>query len=332
MKTKTFSLASRLALLALALTMSLSFTSCGSDDKDDDPSVENRLSEETTPITFSLHIDDNFLFDYAYGKYIGSDTLYAGRWYEEKNIELRQGSHHLVWLKGIDEDSDDMYGVHFNPATKRLENNDERGEAAEDVRFVEKDIEVTPYLMPVQKLEYENYATCMLVIRITDSSPDVPKPVVSEDSYVPTVIGRVTGIPFIQSVSLTGTEYTVKGDMDTEIIAVPAKNENWDIKEGELPWLSVTAVGEANLYAQGVKDMRAGNRLLCPLSGLVDVRPKAIVYDVNGNVIPTTELPRITLLRGCVTCLTGPLFSGSTSDWSVSLSSYSDFGGDFWIL
>lgn len=308
----------------MLLSCATVFTSCSKDDGE--PSVDEILSEETTPITFTMHIFDNFLFDYTEGKYIGSDTLYSRNGGDEKNVELRHGKHELLWLWGLDKDTDAKQGIHFDPIKKTLENKDPRGEAASDVQFCQTNIEVTPYLMPVQKLTYENYATCMLVIRITDSSPLIQKPsFIDEYDYEPVVVGRITGIPLIRSVSLAGGEYTIEGDMNTEIIAVPAMNDYWEIIQGEQPWLEVTAVGERYLYTQGVKDIRTGNRLLCPANGLTEIHPVAEVYDTHGNLIPTTELPRITLLPGCVTCLTGPLFSGSSSDWSVSLQYYNDF-------
>ena len=61
---------------------------------------------------------------------------------------------------------------------------------------------------------------------------------------------------------------------------------------------------------------------LCPLNGLDNIQLIAETYDKDGNSIPATILPLFSLRRGYTTILCGPLFSGTTSDWSVTMEPY----------
>lgn len=293
--------------------------------------MEERLSEETTPITFKIRALDNFLFDYVDGKYIDSDTLYS-KWGGEKNVELRHGKHDLLWFRGLERNSDNPWGVHFDPIKRKLENRDVRGEAMQDVQFCKKKIEVSPYLMPVQELSYEYYVTCMLFIEITDFSQLIQKPtIIDEYDFETKVVGKITGIPNIRSISLDDGSYATDGDMKIDVISVPAFDEGWWTVPDKEPWLAVIPADRSD-YPDFIGDIRMGNRLLCPFEGMTGVVPKAVIYDTNGKKIATTDLPRISFLPGCVTHLRGPLFSGTTSDWSATIEEYNNFDWNgLWI-
>ena len=142
MKRESSFTVSRLILLALTYMFTLAFTACAGDD-DSEPTVDELLSEETTPIDFEFddfeYLDRYFLFDYAGNKYIGSDTLTTSKC----TLELRQGKHHLIWMKG-------QYGgdVDFIPQNRTFS-----GYTSNiNVSYTEMDIEVSPYLMPVKKV------------------------------------------------------------------------------------------------------------------------------------------------------------------------------------
>ena len=87
-----------MALLALTCIFTFALAACGDDDE---PSVDELLSEETTPIEFELtdfeYYDKYYLFDYAGNRYVGADTISRSKF----TINLRQGKHHLIWMKGV---------------------------------------------------------------------------------------------------------------------------------------------------------------------------------------------------------------------------------------
>ena len=99
-----------------------------------------------------------------------------------------------------------------------------------------------------------------------------------------------------------------------------------------LPSVSPT---ESIVYSHSCYDVQQGRivtealiedsqYILCPINGLDNIQLTAEVYDKDGNPISTTTLPKFNLRRGYTTILRGPLFSGSTSDWTVTMKQYDD--------
>ena len=271
--------ASRLVTLALACVLTFSFAACSGDD--DELSVDELLSEKTTPIDFEFdgfeYLDRYFLFDYAGSRFVGSDTITRSKC----TLELRQGKHHLIWMKG-------QYGsdVDFIPESRTFSGHTTSIYAA----YAEMDIEVTPYLMPVQKVKFQKR------IQMEGSSLEVMVTDIGKTLQTPSGIKvsreiKVTGFPFMNNVSLDGNSYDIEYETYAE----------WgffDIEENTVgTWLYT----------------------LCPTNRIEDIQLKVEVKDINGNRIPTTALPKIYLQRGCTTLLRGPLFSGDTSDWTVTV-------------
>lgn len=279
MKTKAFLFASRLTTLVLACILIFSLAACGGDD--DEPAVDEILSEETTTIDFEFdgfeYLDRYFLFDYAGNRYVSSDTITRSKC----TLELRQGKHHLIWMKG-------RYGsdVGFTPERRTFSGHATSIYAA----YAEMDIEVTPYLMPVQKVK------CQKIIQIEKSGLEVIVTDIDKTLQTPSGIKvnkeiKITGFPFMNNISLDGNSYDIENETYAE----------WgffDIEENTVgTWLYT----------------------LCPTNRIEDIQLKVEVKDINGNRVSTTELPKIYLQRGCTTLLRGPLFSGGTSDWTVTV-------------
>lgn len=167
-----------------------------------------------------------------------------------------------------------------------ITNNYLDGNTGHVIVYCEKDLEVTPYLLPVQKIEYK-HITCELNIEVTDNarwltSQTEPK-------------GRITGIPSVASVSLVGNEYRLN-----------------DVK---------FPVDSIRRY----ESKYPRRFMLCPSDGLDNIQPIAEIIDKNGNAIPTTSIPKFSLRRGYTTTIRGPLLSGSSSDWTVTMEPYKDF-------
>lgn len=322
MKTRTFSFASCLAVLALAV---ISFASC-SKDKDEEPSIDEILSEETTPVTFEfpakLDLYDRYImFDYAGNHFLSSDSTR----YSQRTIDMRQGKHHILWFDGLDEEQpnpafgiipDEEYyssGVHFDPATQTCTVYDENGKV-EYLAYYEKELEIYPYLLPTQKISFGKHITCDISIKITDKSDRISQPTESKSPFYhgPTeYIGEIEGIPFVKAVSVTGKTYQLKQGGITEHVYTYIPSDyyrgNKIVKDG---------------YDYYIGNWSGASTYLCPLNGLDNVQLTARIRDKAGNAIPTTILPKISLRRGYTTVLTGPLFSGSTSDWIVTMKEW----------
>ena len=293
MKTKTFQFVNRLAVLAFVVNYTIGFNACSSDDNS---TIDEILSKETTPIDFEFsgyslfYGTDNVLFDYAGNNLVGSDTNSQ----TSCTLNLRQGKHKLIWINGLwptfplsmDTDEKKKSGVYYDPKTKTITNNYMDGNTGHVIVYCEKNLEVTPYLLPSQKTEYK-HITCELNIEVTDnarwlSSQTEPK-------------GRITGIPSVASVSLVGNEYKLNDVM--------------------LPSDSIRRY-ESN-YPRWF--------MLCPTDGLDNIQPIAEIIDKNGNAIPTTSMPKFSLRRGYTTTVRGPLLSGSSSDWTVTMEPYKEY-------
>lgn len=301
MKARTFSFASRLAVLALAV---ISFASC-SKDKDEEPSIDEILSEETTPITFELPTGNVTLFDYAGNRFIESDTFkIQSRNGDSRTLELRQGKHKLLWFVGLDvkkvnEQDDFADVVHYDPQSKSVYATLPYVSTTLDLRYCQKEIEIFPYLMPTQKLTFQPL-TASIKFNITDSSPLVNQ---GKKSY--TAIGEIKGVPAVVSMGITTGEY----------------KRDEQLEKNFIPPLGIYAIYNS---VTGKQNIEAHEYLkpLCPFNGIDNIQLIPDVKDDNGRSIPTTTLPKISLRRGYTTVLTGPLFSGSTSDWTVTMEEW----------
>lgn len=317
MKTNKFQFASRLAFLALATVVTSGFVACGGDDEDNNiqPPVgkEDVLSDDTTPIDFTF--DDypiswpHVFFDYAGSKYIGTDTLSKG---SKKTIDLRQGNHRILWFKGLS-DNDYGYfgadapnfeqryfdGIHYNPDEGTVVSFETQA-YSKKISFSEKEMTITPYLMPAQKVKFDIHVTGRVVVNVTDWTEKMVQKLQSATNGSVDIekIGTLRGLPFVKKVALKDIQYE-KGNNDT-------KQE-----------VRVYYFPENSVYVS-VEEIE----MLCPLNGMDGIELTADVKDVDGSSLITTKIPAFSVKRGYITTLTGPLFSGSTSDWTVTMKPY----------
>lgn len=272
MKTKTFFPVRLLVSLALTCAFTLTFITCGDNDGDE-PATDDLLSEETTPIDFELLDYDPYeeyvLFDYAGNRYIGSDTITRSKY----TLDLRQGKHHLLWMKG-------QYGesIGFNPEDKTF---NMINRECFNMQYYEMDLEVTPYLMPVKKIQCKDEkvipcSRCGLVIYATDED---------EMSTLDIKDIKVTGFPSVRTISWNGGNYQLEDRYDGIYL--------------------IGGLGE--LYTA------------CPTKGFDGVEVRIYMWNARNELIPTTQLPKFNLRQDYVTTLCGPLFSGNTSDWTVTM-------------
>lgn len=288
MKTKVFLFASS---LTLAACLPFLFSACTSDDEN--------LSEETTPIDFEFngysyyYGTANILYDYAGNSLVGSDTIYKS----SCTLNLRQGKHKMIWINGLwptdnlttDIEVRNRSGIYFDPQTKTITNNYPDGNTRHVIVYCEKNLDVSPYLLPVQKIEYK-HITCELRIAVTDNanwynwltSPTGLK-------------GRIMGVPSVKSVSLDNNKYTLND------ILLPGDS-----------------IDRYNQYYPHRFFM------LCPSEGIDDIQPVAEVTDQDGKPVKVNQIPKFSLRRGYTTILRGPLLSGTTADWKVTMEPYKE--------
>lgn len=310
MKNQISKTARLMAVLALACITFLSLASCGGDDEGTGTGTntpqprpsEPELSEETTPVKFETGYGDRFFFDYGGGKYLGSDTLTKG-W--GKTYDLRQGMHHLVWLKDLDKNGFYIdapegygYGTHYDPV-KRIVKNLDIYPHVPHIQCAEMDLQVYPTLLPTQQVKYK-HITCEIYVHVTDIVPGLAMPVTQPNSisYTEPVIGEVT-IPYIYSLSLNDNS-TQKDERASKLYTYRPTYDT----------------GENVKVAGGYFVM------LCPPDGVQNIQPTAKVRDANGKEVKTTPLPRISVKPGYTTIIEGTLFSGTMSDWKVSYEPY----------
>lgn len=321
MKTNKFQFASRLAFLALATVVTSSFVACGGDDEDNNfqPPVgkEEALSDDTTPIDFTFNDyaswEPHVFFDYAGSKYIGTDTLSKGN---KKTIDLRQGNHRILWFKGLS-DNDYMYfgaddlnfeqryfgGIHYNPDEGTVVSFDTQA-YSKKISFSEKEMTITPYLMPAQKVKFDIHVTGRVVVNVTDWPEKMVQNLQSATNgrLDDERIGTLRGLPFVKKVALKDVQYE-KANNDTK----------QEVRVYYFPGKS-----DGNRVCVGVEEIE----MLCPLNGMDGIELTADVKDVDGSSLITTTIPAFSVKRGYITTLTGPLFSGSTSDWTVTMEPY----------
>lgn len=325
MKTKTFFSVRLLVPLALTCVFTLAFITC-SDNDGDEPAIDDLLSEETTPIEFEFGTiqdrwDQYILFDYAGSYYVGTDTIDNAY---KCTLDLRQGKHRLLWIYGLDNNNylnqywnnaSNIYykGVHYNPDEKSFSAYDEYASVG-SVKYCEKEIEVTPYLMAAQQIQFTNYISASIQIIITDIPTGTAMPEWVEDAHGWdwVKIGIVTGIPSVKTVFLNSNGYEIQKELSRELYLQVDLEHRWSDQCDE------------SFRDAGLEINSQYYTTLCPLDGLDDIRLNFEIWDVNGNTLPVTALPKFNLRRGYTTILRGPLFSGSTSDWIVSMEQYND--------
>lgn len=277
MKIKDLFSASQLVVLVLACIFTLGFAACGGDDE---PSVDELLSEETTPITFDLTKGTHFLFDYAGSNLVGADTIdiqYSSK--ESRNVDLRQGKHRLLWMRGLSGSSvngikDNSQGIDYDLKTGMVVSNSANPVFYPAPQYCIKNIEVTPYLMPTQNLEYQ-YLCAELHIFITSDTP-----IDDGDDII------LHGFPCVKSIGLDDNRYTTK-----ESVAL--------------------YVGYNK--APGEYSIMFDKYTLCPKDGLDNI--ELSLYKAGVKIV---SLPRISLQRGHVTGIIGPL-SGNPGDYTVTM-------------
>ena len=287
---------SRMALLTLACIFTLSLAACGGND--DEASVDE-LSEKTTPITFNLMKKGrHILFDYAGSRLVGADTIdveYSDQ--KLQTIDLRQGKHRLLWMRGLlfSDGTDDEVVFIASPyydvksGTLKCHDHDYGLQYNYPLpQYYIKEMEVTPYLMPEQKVEYQLLCAQIHLSLSCDFSFD-------DD-----VSMSVSGIPFVKEVGIDNNRYTL-GEVNKEVIQATT-------------FQGSGAQGRYNL-ALFRKD------ILCPKDGLDNVQ---LTYEVtrNGRTIYSASLPPISLKRGYETTIRGPLVGGQVNDFTVEIYTY----------
>ena len=289
MKTKQFILQSSLMQLALSVCIASAFTACSSDDDSD---INAFLSEETTTINFEFsgysyyYGTENILFDYAGNSLVGSDTISKS----SCTLNLRQGKHKLIWINGLWPTTNmvvnNRSGVYFDPQTKTITNYYPDGNTEHIIVCCEKDLEVPPYLLPIQKIEYK-HVTCVLRIEVTDNAKWL--------TWHPSqtgLKGRITGVPFVKSVSLDNNKYTLN-DVTLQSDSISRYED------------------DVNRFF-----------MLCPSEGIDDIQPVAEIINQDGKLIEVNRMPKFSLRRGYITTLRGPLLTGTISDWTVTMEPY----------
>lgn len=301
MRTKAFFSVSRLVVLALTCIFTFCLAACGSDD--DEQTVENMLSDKTTPVTFELVAGKYYVFDYSGSRYVGSDTIYEYHGIPtaiyKVDVPLRWGSHHLVWFKGLEGPG---YGsslnVDYSPETKTID----ATENGRELEYAECDVNVAEYLLPAQKLEWEPL-TASVIINFNNypfnSYDTSPYPNIPVKYNSPVIIGRVKGFPVVTSASVNSNQYQ----------ALP---ETAEVS------IAATATRDGIEYST-----RAVNYILCPQEGLA-VQLTAEVLDKDGKPMSTTEIPKFPLRRGYTTIAWGPLFPGSPAQWTFTMEPYKE--------
>lgn len=297
MKTKELFSTNCLAIQVFASFVFLGFTACGSDDE---PYIDEILSDKTTTVTVELSDGEFQLFDYAGSNYVMSDTFrlyYHGTSKMSVDVELRQGKHHLIWFETSHDD--DCY-LEFDPKTKTVELFGDDGWPS----YAEYDYEVTEYLTPAHKPVFSPLGGGVK-FEVTDCSERIEVPLESRypRSSKTITIGKLKGYPIASEVSLHGNGYKTSGSIDFDIDAT----SRYDYAYQKVTEVTIGTYGAARLL---------------PEDGIDNIQLTAEVFDKDGKPISTTQLPRFSVKRGHVTTLRGPLFSGITADWEVTMESY----------
>lgn len=334
MKTNIYTLTSRSMIVALAFASLLFITSCGSNGISEETIAEETLSDKTTPVTFVIDNGPFYMFDYSGSRYIGSDTveIWNGRTDLKNDVEinLRQGNHHVLWISNLTKyyysgTSLEPYNypeIHFNPNSKIITATGKDPFKYKGVGYAELDLSVKEYLLPKQEVTLKPL-TAKIRVEVLDYSNS------TKSNYKKTsAIGIMKGYPYVSSISLFGDTYALKENSSDYNLELNDSQANNTISNSPTQSLisSYQYIYEIDHVASIISkvSVQDSHYILCPVQGLENIQLYAEVQDVNGNTIPTTTLPKISLRRGYTTVLRGPLFSGSTSDWEVSMEKYTE--------
>ena len=296
------------------------FLACAACSCSDDE-LETMLSAETTPVTFRVDPKISpIFFDYTEGwRYIGSDTVKTAKSIASlTTINLHQGNHNIIAVKGLDNGNDARKtGVHFDPNTRRFYLRSERdalglgsetpvlGVATDGVYFWHRQLEVVPYLLPEQTPEYNTPVTAMLAI-----DPiymwDMPS-----NLYSFAMQATIDNVPVVEEIGIDDNSFKLRKEPHELYYVVAIRDQKLIGKAQNMPYFT-----------------------LCPAEGLHDINltlsVEVIAYEQPGQIgFPreirrkySVKLPPFSLQRGHITVLYGPLYSESTSDWTVEMSPY----------
>lgn len=356
MKTKAILYTSHLALLTLAAVFTFTFSACNDEDDNEvviieDPTIDELLSQETTPVTFELKPYHNYIFfDYTDNwKFVGSDTIAASSQTQQVEIDLRQGKHNiiiidwrsLIWGSATISSADliDLFPVvFFNTKDRTLyltsdrtlyltskemstsdtnspykhENYKAIRTINQDVYFWHRPLEVSPYLLPTQKPKFVPVTGC-LHIEVTDI----------KESFFTQEQGKaeIINIPVVEKAGIENDKQ-YKLNEETYSIEVPSDGvfeytQNANVEYTGDNYFNMLPLSE--LYE---KHGKYEYFILCPYEGLDDIQLVCNVIEKDGQLVLTKALPAFSFRRGYVTTLRGPLLSGSTSDWTVTMEPY----------
>lgn len=286
--------------MTLACLMAVCLVACGGDDdgsieQPKEPSVDELLSEETTPITFRLESKGtHFLFDYAGSHLVGADTIEVEYAFQKSHkIDLRQGKHRLLWMIGLsgttirgENHINKVEDIDYDPTSGMVVLKNDEASFYPEPKYCIKDMEITPYLMPEQKVEY-NYLCATLSISL-------------ESGILYASMVYAYNVPFVSAVDVVGSRYDVQYRQYNV-------GSGWNGEE----WRTSFSY-----------------HLLCPEDGLNDIQLEyeVFVLDDDGNRVSfhKQQLPKISLHRGFMTEITGPLFGSKQEDFGVTTKPYGE--------
>lgn len=320
MNTQTKLSASRLIVMTLACLMAVCLAACGGDDNE--PTVDEFLSDKTTPVTFELPQGDYYMFDYSGSRYVGSDTIHVDRSCKFE-AELRQGKHHIIWISLGNEDKQFYLQLNWvdnsmdgSPVFDTLTRKILHAGNNRSLGYGMTDIEVSPYLLPIQKVEFEKITAC-LKIEATDKLP-----------YEPYFDGNYSfkALPgFRKELYYEAYFFGIGMFTDFYLVTLSTDNGSYIIDSESRDIIVGTGAFYFNESPKCYYDYDAQSPIvmtLCPKDGLNDIQLVAEIKEQSGKAVPTTMLPKFSLRRGYTTRLSGPLFSGSTADWTVTMEPY----------
>lgn len=325
MKKNIITLAIQYSFMALAVVLSMLTASCGSDGGNDEGNTADEpLSDKTTPVTFVIDNGRFYMFDYSGSRYIGSDTveIWNGRTDLKNNVDmdLRQGKHHVLWMTGLSLYDWSVYSnpsyIHFAPNTQIITATGKEPLYSYGVKYAEFDVNVKEYLLPKQEVTLKPL-TAKIRVEVADFSYE------AKYSYNKRfAIGVMKGYPYISSISLYGDSYTMAAQSSDYSLELNDSKASYTKSESPTEALISSFVND--YYGGHTISVQDSHYILCPAQGLDNIQLTAEVQDRNGNPITTTVLPKISLRRGYTTVLRGPLFSGTTYDWMVTMEPYEE--------
>lgn len=296
---------------AVLLLLAGAAWSCSSKDE-----LEEMLSAETTPVTFLVDAQTTpIFFDYTEGwRYIGSDTVKSTS-SQKASLNLRQGKHNIIAVKEIDTNADNQKtGIRFDPNNRAFYLHSERdakgldgeismlGVATTKACYWHRQLEVSPYLLPEQRLEYTPVTASLSV----DLFPPNTMP---EDTRIIGMQISVKDVPVVEETGMSDNDYKLR-QVPHELygkLSLTGRNEMSRVSN--IPYIT-----------------------LCPAEGLHDI---SLTLNVSVQLLIlsqygtqtyqqhySVQLPKFSLKRGYTTCLVGTLYSDKTEDWAVEMLPY----------